>query len=162
MFEQEQHADAIWNTPIQPVAPRPETFELGLGPRWAEEYLEHSVDNVEKDVNQNGFVSKSGETLDNDDPNFAYSKFMRFMRQEGELATDPGRSLAPNLEKLDDKWTDEFSPSEAAGGAPDDAAGETRTENPVLSKVDEELAAAGTWAEEFSAENSEVLGRYPS
>ncbi|XP_046416641.1 peroxisomal targeting signal 1 receptor isoform X1 [Neodiprion virginianus] len=149
----EQHADAIWNTPAEAIIPHSETFELGLGPKWAEEYLEHSVDNVEKDVNQNGFVVKSTEALDNDDPNFAYSKFMKFMRQEGEIPIDPGQTSLPNLEKLDDKWTEEFSSMNISAS---ERSGDVQDEHPVLSKIDEELAAAGTWAEEFSTENSET------
>lgn len=124
-----------------------------MGPKWAEEYLEHSVDNVEKDVNQNGFVAKPKEALDNEDPNFAYSKFMKFMRQEGEIPIESGQSSLPNLEKLDDKWTEEFSAVKTTSKDND----QSQDQDPVLSKVDEELAAAGTWAEEFSSENSDAL-----
>lgn len=146
---QENHADDIWNTPVTSttrIAFPGETHELGLGPRWAEEYLEHSIDNAE-------VAGKSSDNAEN--PNFAYSKFMKFMRQEGDLPVEAG-TISPR-ENLDDKWSSEFTDGR---NVPDTASGESNVEDGVLSAVDEELEAAGSWVEEFTKKDANVPGTF--
>lgn len=78
---------------------------------------------------------KLPESLNVEEPNIAYSKFMKFMRQEESNSIE---------EK--NKWSSEFIEEKIIN---DDA--ELSNENNVaLNKVEEELAIAGTWVDEFN------------
>ncbi|XP_011498019.1 PREDICTED: peroxisomal targeting signal 1 receptor [Ceratosolen solmsi marchali] len=141
---QENHKDDIWN--VQPIASNAkvafpgETHELGLGPKWAEEYLEHSIDHPE------------AATAKSENPDFAYSKFMKFMRQEGDLPIEAAPS--PNTENLDNNWTANFT--ETADTKPSETTIEESKgdETHALSTVDEQSALATTWTNEFSKNKS--------
>ncbi|XP_015602182.1 peroxisomal targeting signal 1 receptor [Cephus cinctus] len=144
----ENHADDIWNSQVDSIIPQgqvvDETHEFGLGPKWAEEYLEHSVDNLENDDDKTCFPQR----LDNsssEDANVAYSKFMKFMKQEGDIPIESSQDLS----QIDDKWSEEYL---------EDTKNEDRSiaKEDVLNKVEEELAVAGKWVEEFSKESSKT------
>ncbi|XP_023248143.1 peroxisomal targeting signal 1 receptor [Copidosoma floridanum] len=133
---QENHRDDIWNAHPAvlntTVAFPGETRELGLNPKWAEEYLEQSIDHP--DVNT-------------DSSDYASSKFMKFMRIEDNV-THPNQSKTENV---DNKWASEFV--ETQNTKPVEAsAQETAPAEPdgVLNAIDEMNTVAGTWVDEFS------------
>ncbi|XP_066603292.1 peroxisomal targeting signal 1 receptor [Prorops nasuta] len=150
----EYHKDDIWNTPIMQNNPNvsavsPETHELGLDPKWAEEYIEHSVDVKEDEINRNSLrVEKT-----NEDPNLAYSKFMKFMRQEGDIPLE-NNQLTQSLKSTDESWAEEHNKEIE----------QTYEDSSVLNQVEEEIASAGTWVDEFSKDNasSTELDNYES
>ncbi|XP_076284894.1 peroxisomal biogenesis factor 5 [Lasioglossum baleicum] len=90
----ENHTDDIWQPDVEhvvaPIIASPQTHELGLGPKWAEEYIEHSIDAIQTDINKENTTEKTENDL-------SYSKFMKFMKQEGEEEL----AIAGN-------WIDEF------------------------------------------------------
>ncbi|XP_011872330.1 PREDICTED: peroxisomal targeting signal 1 receptor [Vollenhovia emeryi] len=69
--------------------------ELGLNPKWAEDFLECNT--AQDDARS--------ETIrcEKDDPNIAYSKFMKFMHQESD---DPERQVA--LSKMPQEWIEQI------------------------------------------------------
>lgn len=145
LFTQETHTDDIWNN--QPIVSNAkvaflgETHELGLGPKWAEEYLEHSIDHPD------ATAAKS------ENPDFAYSKFMKFMRQEGDLPIETAAATVSNIEKLDSKWTSEFTETESTKPL-ETVSGESKeADTKVLSAIDEQSAVAGSWINEFTKNN---------
>lgn len=134
---QENHTDDIWNSSLASnakVAFSGETRELGLGPQWAEEYLEQSIENVDAPSAQVG-----------ENPNFAYSKFMKFMRQEGDLPIEA--SPVTKTEELDDKWSSEFSENKSKELTGLSTVAQEADSG--LSAIDDQNAAAGTWVNEF-------------
>ncbi|XP_012282623.1 peroxisomal targeting signal 1 receptor [Orussus abietinus] len=138
----ERHADNIWDNAAESAVPEDvtglnplETHELGLDPKWAEEYLEQSVEGTEKTE------SASPPDVEKEDPNLAYSKFMKFMHQE-EASTESDQAFVTDCERLNEKWAEEFSATEETEKA--------NEEEGVLNKVEEQLEAAGKWVEEFS------------
>ena len=107
-----------------------------MGPKWAEEYLEHNIENPEassKDVE----LPKPAEGITSDEPNVAYSKFMKFMRQE---------ESTPIEMEQEKKWSSEFTEEKEATESPS----ATSESSGVLNKVEEELSTAGAWVEEFN------------
>lgn len=121
-----------------------ETHELGLGPKWAQEYLEQSIDHP---------TSIKSEF---ENPDFAYSKFMKFMRQEGDIPIETG---AASKVESEDKWISEFTEVKSGNTL------ETVNKEPnlndasTLSAIDEQSAAAGSWLEEFNAKNDKPAGK---
>ena len=146
---QENHTDDIWNAPLavgSKITFPGETSEFGLGPQWAEEYLEQSIENAES-------ITVSGtDNLAQENPNFAYSKFMKFMRQENDnpVETVP---ISKTEETLDNKWSSEFIKNEDDKEKLIDSA-DAKTESNILSAVDEQNAAAGSWVNEFTNDNT--------
>jgi hypothetical protein len=118
---------------------------LGLGPKWAEEYLEHSIDHPE------------AATANSENPDFAYSKFMKFMRQEGDLPIEITPSS--NTENLDSNWTTNFM--ETGNVIPlntttEECKGDDAN---TLSTDNEQSAQAASWTDEFSKKNSTEQGK---
>lgn len=145
----EHHADNIWNPPgiEQPVTiPIQETHELGLGPKWAEEYIEHSIDAIQTDIDKDD----STQTENSDNPNFAYSKFMKFMKQEGDIPIEKNRNLLADFEGTSEEWAEQYENNREAEDA---SSKNTTEEGEILNKVEEELAVAGSWIDEFEKEN---------
>lgn len=162
----EHHTDDIWNTSVTkadqtPIIQPQETHEFGLDPKWAEEYLEHSIDTIENNIHKHEAV----ETIEiNEKNNFAYSKFMKFMRQEGEIPTENVESseFQQHSHNTDDNWTEEYANQKS-----NENASEKVTENKVLNRVEKDmnqvendlnqvekdLMVAGTWIDEFVKEN---------
>ncbi|XP_011690626.1 PREDICTED: peroxisomal targeting signal 1 receptor [Wasmannia auropunctata] len=108
--------------------------EFGLDPKWAEDFLECNTDSVQdkNDINQ----------TEDEDPNFAYSKFMKFMERQGDIPIESNQT-AINLRGTSEEWTEQFIENNAG----------SLNDNTVLNKVEEELEAAGTWIDEFAKEN---------
>lgn len=135
---QELQANNIWNASVLPVQEEDTNFdrthEYGLGPKWAEDFLECNTNAVQDDTN------KSSEAKE--DPNF--SKFMKFMEREGDIPIGSTQT-AMNLNGTSGEWVEQFIDNDTTSLVNDD--------DTVLNKVEEELEAAGTWIEEFSKEN---------
>ncbi|XP_057333502.1 peroxisomal targeting signal 1 receptor isoform X2 [Microplitis mediator] len=122
----------------------PDANELGLGQTWAEDYIEHSLE-TEKNEGVDAFPAV-GET---ENPNIAYSKFIKFMHQEGEIPVESRESSAAPVNLNDSKWTQEFKEEEPQTVPKLE---EVVDVNPdVLNKNDEATTStANTWANEFS------------
>uniref|UniRef100_A0A0C9PP29 Pex5_1 protein n=1 Tax=Fopius arisanus TaxID=64838 RepID=A0A0C9PP29_9HYME len=140
------NADQIWSENALPRLPPPESNELGLGVQWAEDYFEHTLESSKEDEEE----LKSLDDTSTENPNIAYSKFMKFMHQEGDITNEIPESTSAST--LSSKWSQEFSEqkeeAEKSLGNPDG----------VLNKVEEELAVAGSWANEF-LESAGNVGR---
>lgn len=98
--------------------------------------MEHNIENPEassKDVE----LPKPAEGISTDEPKVAYSKFMKFMRQE--------ESIPIEMEQAN-KWSSEFTEEKIISENSVIAS----ENNGVLNKVEEELATAGAWVEEFN------------
>ncbi|XP_012228532.1 peroxisomal targeting signal 1 receptor [Linepithema humile] len=149
------HAENTWNTPIVRSAQEenkhfPDTHELGLDPKWAEEYLEHSIVAI-----QNDDKGDTQTTKDDEDPNFAYSKFMKFMKQEGDIPLESNQ-LA-NLDGGIEEWIEQYTDHQKTN-----AADNSKDDNTILNKVEEELEVAGSWIDEFVKENPSAEGNLDS
>lgn len=125
-----------------------QTHELGLGPKWAEEYIEHSIDAIQNDINK----ENTTQTIENNDnPNFAYSKFMKFMKQEGDIPIDTNEESLPDFHITSEEWTEQCKRNNEK--SEDKTSSNSDQEGEVLSKAEEELAVAGRWINEFQKEN---------
>lgn len=148
----EHHPGSIWNPSATQENMQPrlqETHELGLGPKWAEEYIEHSIDNLQEDLNKEN-ISRE----ENNNPNFADSKFMKYMRQENntpELEVQKERPLA-DIECVTEEWVEEFGEPVQQDSIKE--AVTSNSEEGILNKVEEELSAAGSWIDEFQKEGA--------
>lgn len=111
--------------------------EYGLDPKWAEDFLEYNTNVTQNDTDKNDIA----QAKEDEDPNFAYSKFMKFMEREGDI---PSNQTAMNLNGTSEEWIEQFI---------DNNASLVNNDNTVLNKVEEELEAAGTWIDEFTKEN---------
>ncbi|XP_076679355.1 peroxisomal biogenesis factor 5 isoform X1 [Andrena cerasifolii] len=147
----EHHTDDIWNPEIEQNSNIliQQTHELGLGPKWAEEYIEHSIDAIQSDINK----ETTGETIENtDNPNFAYSKFMKFMKQEGDVPIDSNQESLPDFDNTSKEWTEQYEANDEKSA--EKVSDNSNEEDEVLSKVEEELAVAGNWIDEFQKDNT--------
>lgn len=95
---------------------------------------------MQNDTNKNDIA----QAKEDEDPNFAYSKFMKFMEREGDIPIESNQT-AMNLNGTSEEWIEQFIDNNATSLAKND--------NTVLNKVEEELEAAGTWIDEFTKEN---------
>ncbi|KAL2712004.1 peroxisomal targeting signal 1 receptor [Vespula squamosa] len=147
----EHHTDDIWNTPVIknkqiPIIQAQETHEFGLDPKWAEEYLEHSIDSVENNIPKH----EVAETIENNEnSNLVYSKFMKFMRQEGEVPIKNVELSLPDSNNTDVNWTKEYVNQKSNQNISENS----NDENKILNQVEEDLSVAGTWIDEFVKEN---------
>ncbi|XP_076180985.1 peroxisomal biogenesis factor 5 isoform X2 [Ptiloglossa arizonensis] len=144
------HTDDIWNPKIEQNSNIliQQTHELGLGPKWAEEYIEHSIDAIQNDINK----ENTTQTIENNDnPNFAYSKFMKFMKQEGDIPIDTNEESLPDFHITSEEWTEQCKRNNEK--SEDKTSSNSDQEGEVLSKAEEELAVAGRWINEFQKEN---------
>lgn len=123
--------------------------ELGLGQTWAEDYIEHSMESV-----KNQSTADYPSAVENENPNIAYSKFMKFMHQEGELPVESRESSSAQL--TDSKWTENFMEQEPQAEAKTAEVVKT----PEASKNDEATtSSAETWANQFT-DNQYKKGKY--
>lgn len=119
-----------------------ETSELGLDSKWMEEYLEHNINSVQDNINKN-----NAQIIKDEDPNYAYSKFMKFMKQEGDIPIEAQRAnLDDRIEELEQYFVHNQNTE-------DNLIDHFNYDNTILNKVEEELEAAGTWIDEFVKEN---------
>ncbi|XP_054001989.1 peroxisomal targeting signal 1 receptor [Hylaeus anthracinus] len=147
----EHHTDDIWNPEIEqnPNILIQQTHELGLGPKWAEEYIEHSIDAIQNDIEKEDTTQA---IENNDNPNFAYSKFMKFMKQEGDIPVDSNEESLPDFHTTSDEWTEQFENNNEK--SEDKASSNSDQEGEIVDKVEEgEIAVAGRWIDEFQEEN---------
>lgn len=148
---QETHTDAIWNSTYSEVPNngadklafgRSNTNELGLGPLWADEYLEHSINLDNNMVTKNESVSYDGEASKS---TTEHSKLMKYMsNKEGDIRVD---AKDEKLESGDDpyeKWIEEATNR--------DGALERNTIN--------EIGSAEAWADELKQENAMTMGNF--
>ncbi|XP_063986164.1 peroxisomal targeting signal 1 receptor [Diachasmimorpha longicaudata] len=131
------NADQIWSENALPRLPLPESNELGLGVQWAEDYFEHTLETSKKDEEK----LKSLDDTITENPNIAYSKFMKFMHQEGDITSDVTEHNSASA--LSSKWSQEFAEQK------EEAEKSLGNLDGVLNKVEEELAVAGSWTNEF-------------
>lgn len=150
---EELQVDKTWNTPlIQPAQEEntqlPETRKLGLDSKWMEEYLEHNINSVQDNVNKENAV----QVIKDEDPNFAYSKFMKFMKQEGDIPVKSAETELANLDDPIEEWIEQYHADQQKT---EDSLTNSNinSDSTILNKVEEELEAAGTWIDEFVKEN---------
>ncbi|XP_076765464.1 peroxisomal biogenesis factor 5 isoform X2 [Xylocopa sonorina] len=144
----EHHADDIWNPEVEQtsnVLDHPQ-HELGLGPKWAEEYIEHSIDAIQSNIN----MEHPTEAIENNDnPNFEYSKFMKFMKQEGEIPLENNQEALPDIHNTNKDWTEQYEKDNQTSNED-----KTSTDSSQENEVKEELAVAANWIDEFQKENA--------
>ncbi|XP_031844428.1 peroxisomal biogenesis factor 5 [Nomia melanderi] len=132
----ENHTDDIWHPNIQQHSNvvTQQTHELGLGPKWAEEYIEHSIDAIQTDINE----KNTTETIENDHGKVAYSKFMKFMKQEGEEEL----AVAGN-------WIDEFEKDNASSEVDSTDPAFLRLQNEWEKISSQEVSTKHPWLSEY-------------
>lgn len=107
---QENTGAGIWSSDILDSE---ESLELGLGPKWADEYLQRTQELIldetptladlsnseEYEEKHDELAETAGQILDStaDDQRFTFSKFMKFMKQinEGEVTIDSDGKVQP-------------------------------------------------------------------
>ncbi|KAM0726058.1 Peroxisomal targeting signal 1 receptor [Formica fusca] len=149
---EELHVDNIWNTSlIQPTQEENtqflETHKLGLDSKWMEEYLEHSINSAQDNVDKDN----EAQIIKDEDPNYAYSRFMKFMKQEGDIPIESTRTETANLDDPIEEWIEQYHADQQK--TKDSSINNINYDSTVLNKVEEELEAAGTWIDEFVKEN---------
>ncbi|OAD60978.1 Peroxisomal targeting signal 1 receptor [Eufriesea mexicana] len=131
-----------------------------LGPKWAEEYIEHSIDALQSNIN----MEHSTEAIENNDnPNFEYSKFMKFMKQEGDIPVENNQESLPDLHNASKEWIEQYDNDNET--SEDKISISDSQENEVANKqqIGEELAVAGNWIDEFQKEDiSSEVDNYES
>ncbi|XP_043597465.1 peroxisomal targeting signal 1 receptor isoform X2 [Bombus pyrosoma] len=148
----EHHADDIWHHEIEQNSNiiTHQKHELGLGPKWAEEYIEHSKDTIQNNIN----MEHPTEAIENsDNPNFEYSKFMKFMKQEGDVPIKNNEESLPDVQNTSKDWIEQYEKDNQK--IEDKISTNNSQENEVTAKVEEEeeVAAASNWINEFQKEN---------
>ncbi|XP_029162637.1 peroxisomal targeting signal 1 receptor isoform X2 [Nylanderia fulva] len=149
---EEFQVNKTWNTPLMPPVQEentqlPETHKLGLDSKWMEEYLEHSINSVQDNVNKDNAV----QVIKDEDPNFAYSKFMKFMKQEGDIPIKTTQTELANLDNPIEEWIEQYQADQQK--IEDSSTNSNINDSTILNKVEEELEVAGTWIDEFMKEN---------
>lgn len=150
---EELHVDNIWNTSLiqQPTQEENtqflETHKLGLDSKWMEEYLEHSINSAQDNVDKDN----EAQIIKDEDPNYAYSRFMKFMKQEGDIPIESTRTETANLDDPIEEWIEQYHADQQK--TKDSSINNINYDSTVLNKVEEELEAAGTWIDEFVKEN---------
>lgn len=149
--------DNIWNTSIIPTSIIPTQEEntqfpetrkgLGLDSKWMEEYLEHSINSAQDNLNKDN----EAQIIKDEDPNYAYSRFMKFMKQEGDIPIESTRTETANLDDPIEEWIEQYHADQQK--TKDNSINNINYDSTVLNKVEEELEAAGTWIDEFVKEN---------
>lgn len=147
----EHHTDDIWNPESEqnPNIEIQQQHELGLGPKWAEEYIEHSIDAIQNDMN----IDNATQPIENNDNhNFAYSKFMKFMKQEGDILVDNDQESLPDLQDSSKEWTEQF---EKINEQSENKVSDNNTqEDEILNKVEKESVVVDKWIDEFQKEST--------
>lgn len=96
----------IWNACVptqEEGAHLDRNHEFGLDPKWAEDFLEYNTDAMQNNANKNDIA----QTKKDEDPNFAYSKFMKFMEREGDIPIESNQT-AINLNGSEE-WVEQFT-----------------------------------------------------
>lgn len=93
------------------------------------------------------------EAIENsDNPNFEYSKFMKFMKQEGDVPIKKNEESLPDVQNTSKDWTEQYEKDNQK--TEDKISTNDSQENEVTAKVEEEeVAAATNWIDEFQEEN---------
>ncbi|XP_020291067.1 peroxisomal targeting signal 1 receptor isoform X2 [Pseudomyrmex gracilis] len=130
---EELHAKDIWNTAVvQPAQKETAKFfeSHDIASNWAEDYQECNIDTVQD-------ISKDiAQTKKDEDPNFAHSKFMKFMKQEGGIPIE-----STQLAGLDSaEWIEQYHTENQQQKTNDGTTVDNGEE--YLNKVEEELGAA--------------------
>ncbi|KAG7188442.1 hypothetical protein KM043_008083 [Ampulex compressa] len=130
----EHRPENTWNAPMMehgPSANLHEIHEFGLGPKWAEDYLEQSIDVTQSDINKSS-----------------------------DIPLEQSQKVLPELLSTTEDWVEQYEQNDNA--AVTEEHDNTNDETTVLNKVEEDLAAAGTWIEEFEKESSVEIDNYES
>lgn len=75
---------------------------------------------------------------------------MKFMKQEGEIPIENNQDSLPNFHDTSKKWIEQYKKDNQKC---EDIISSVNRENEVINKVEEELAVAGNWIDEFQKEN---------
>ncbi|CAD1480983.1 unnamed protein product, partial [Heterotrigona itama] len=144
----EHHADDIWHHEVEQNILSHQKHELGLGPKWAEEYIEHSIDAIQNNIN----IEHPTEAIENNDnPNFEYSKFMKFMKQEGDVSIENNQESLPDFHNTSKDWTEQY---EKDNQKSKDKISTKSQETEVTNKIEEELTVTDNWIDEFQKEST--------
>lgn len=73
---------------------------------------------------------------------------MKFMKQEGEISIENNQDSLPN--DTSKKWIEQYKKDNEKS---EDTISSVNQENEMINKVEEELAVAGNWIDEFQKEN---------
>lgn len=122
--------------------------ELGLGPKWAEEYIEHSIDALQSNIE---IEETAQEVKNNENPTSEYSKFMKFMTQEGDIPIENIEESLPDFHGTSKDWTEQYEADNQK--SEEKVSINNNKEDRVLNKVEEEAAVAGNWIDEFQEES---------
>ncbi|XP_043512296.1 peroxisomal targeting signal 1 receptor isoform X2 [Frieseomelitta varia] len=144
----EHHADDIWHHEVEQNILSHQKHELGLGPKWAEEYIEHSIDAIQNNIN----IEHPTEAIENNDnPNFEYSKFMKFMKQEGDVSIENNQESLPDFHNMSKDWTEQY---EKDNQKSENKISTENQEIEVTNKIKEELTVTDNWIDEFQKEST--------
>lgn len=186
---QENTGPGIWSSDLLDSE---DSLELGLGPKWADEYLQRTQpvatgaldetptladlsNSEEYDDKTDALAETAGEILESttDDQKFAFSKFMKFMKQinEGEVTIDSNGKVQPvegaskaehwSLEYEQDqepasKWTEQFLRSEGILGEEGlDNSNESINNLKLWDKIEAQLREFTSEIPEYKAWDSE-------
>ncbi|XP_043277058.1 peroxisomal targeting signal 1 receptor isoform X2 [Venturia canescens] len=147
----ENHTDAIWNSSYSEVVNNGAeklafegntTNELGLGPLWADEYLEHSVNLDNNIITKNDPVTYDTEVPKNTTDHSKLMKYMSSKESEMEAEKLDGK-LDGNSDSYE-KWIEEAT----NGNSVLDGNGAT------------EIGSAEAWADELKQENAMTMGEW--
>ncbi|EZA50440.1 hypothetical protein DMN91_009905 [Ooceraea biroi] len=130
--------DRTWSLPvIQSEAslhfPPHETHELGLDPKWAEEYVEQRID-----------ANDDKSNVRHENP--ARSKLMKFMQQETDAPIESDQKATACSDSTVDEWIEHFFMDKPKT---DDGVTDNASDHAVLNKMEEQLTVAGSWMDEF-------------
>lgn len=171
--------DSIWADEMQKKMQKDsgeeEVFELGFGPKWAQEYLESAEHSLDVDVFSDEWTEdlknpqvEGNEVAENDlkasaidivkavedDPKFTYSKFMKFMKKvgDGEITIESGQVVGTVPEdEVNGDAENTIPPIHSIEATAEDWASKFAQ--------DQKKTPAEIWAEEFkNSEPVEIAG----
>lgn len=141
-----------------PILHQHSSNELGLGPLWADEYLEHSV-SADKNIGSNNVTQSCKDRLEStnkqalESPHIEHSKFMKYMHQDSDSTIINNPQKISAISELDEKWSEEYTHGKSA----DHVIG---TDVGALDKAND--ATAEAWVDELKQENASATGKSDS
>jgi len=93
-------------------------------------------------VEQRIDTSADKNNVRDEDPDVTYSKFMKFMRQEGDIPIESGQRATSSLDDTVEEWIEQFHSDKQKTD-------DSTSDHAILNKVEDQLTVAGTWMDEF-------------